>query len=288
MVFRFKADESVEAGLRRIAQRQIARMIEEIEDPHMPLETTIHQVRKRAKKLRGLIRLVRPNFSDYAAENAAIRDAARMLSGLRDAAVMTQAYDDLLKRYNGEVQRRDFAPVRRRLTLEGGEARKDARGGERLAGFKAAMIKTAERAKDWTPKAEGFEALEGGLKDTYARARRAMAEALKDPNVEAMHEWRKRAKYHWHHARLLHDISPQLMHAHIHMGRRLADLLGEHHDLAVLSQKADTPALAKLTAKRQADIEAEAERLGAQLLEEKPKVLARRWEGYWEAWRKSG
>ena len=49
---------------------------------------TVHDVRKRCKKVRGLLRLVRPGLGpDYRRANADVRDAARELSSLRDAHV---------------------------------------------------------------------------------------------------------------------------------------------------------------------------------------------------------
>ncbi len=85
MAYRIKkGDKSVQAGLRRIADEQIGRALGEIDDDDLDFAEKVHQVRKRCKKLRGLIRLVRPAFDDYSAENGAFRDAAQMLSGVRD------------------------------------------------------------------------------------------------------------------------------------------------------------------------------------------------------------
>lgn len=56
-------DDTVEAGMRRIAAEQIERAIAEIDDTGLDRHETVHQVRKRCKKVRGLVRLVRPAFS---------------------------------------------------------------------------------------------------------------------------------------------------------------------------------------------------------------------------------
>ena len=78
MAYRFSVtDRSVQAGVRRIACEQIDKAIAEIENTELPLDETIFQIRKRCKKIRGLLRLVRPSFDGYARENAIFRDAAR-------------------------------------------------------------------------------------------------------------------------------------------------------------------------------------------------------------------
>ena len=81
-----QSDTSVERGVRRIAVEQIDKAISEIQEPDVT--EAVHNVRKRCKKLRALIRIVRYAFDDYKAENASFRDAARSLAVLRDAEIV--------------------------------------------------------------------------------------------------------------------------------------------------------------------------------------------------------
>jgi CHAD domain-containing protein len=83
-------DASLQDGVRRIAVEQISAMLGEIDDASLGRDETVHQLRKRCKKLRGLVRLVRPGFEDDRSENATFRDAARGLSALRDADVLIE------------------------------------------------------------------------------------------------------------------------------------------------------------------------------------------------------
>lgn len=75
----------------------------------------VHQVRKRCKKLRGLIRLVRPEFADYSAENAEFRDAARRLSPVPDARAILECYDRLIDHFGHQVQQDTLGAVRAQL-----------------------------------------------------------------------------------------------------------------------------------------------------------------------------
>jgi hypothetical protein len=73
----------------------------------------VHQVRKLCKKLRGLIRLVRPEFDNFQKEDEFFRDAARELSYVRDA----QSIIGLIDRRRTELQTRT-GPLGERLFAE--------------------------------------------------------------------------------------------------------------------------------------------------------------------------
>jgi hypothetical protein len=98
MAFHLLRNESVEEGVRRIVGEQIASAIAEVEDTRLDPHATVHQVRKRCKKIRGVIRLVRQPACEhtYQFENEWFREAARKLSFVRDAEAMREAYDKLL------------------------------------------------------------------------------------------------------------------------------------------------------------------------------------------------
>jgi CHAD domain-containing protein len=300
MAYRFKhGDNSVEAGLRRIALGEIDKAVAEIDNKRQNLDDTVHQVRMHCKKLRGLLCLVRPSFDNYRLENAAYRDAARKLAPVRDAAVMIATYDDLLENYADEIDRAAFAPIRRHLTLRKKMIAPRPRDiADRLAQFRADVLAARKRARHWQLNDTGFDAIAGGLRKTYTRAEKAFAKSGKHPSTAAFHEWRKRVKYHGYHTRLLAPIWPAPMKAHRKAAERLNDLLGNHHDLALFRQAVtDEPdafgtpkvieVLSGLVQRRQATIEREAFALGTRLLAEPADALAARWRDYWETWTKA-
>jgi CHAD domain-containing protein len=288
------SDPDVHAALRRIAGEQISKALAQIDDPALDQEVTVHQVRKRCKKLRGLIRLVRPVFKDYAKENAALRDAARALAPLRDSAVILATYDGLMKHFAAEADHPAFSHIRRRLTLRR-QAMIEATDAPALIGaFRDALVVAGRRAESWKLKKDGFTAVRGGLLKTYARACAGMEAARKEPTGENLHEWRKRVKYHGFHARLLGETSPVLLSAHAKEAGDLADTLGAHHDVAVLMRRVldkpenfvagtDIRAFCAPAAKRQDSLAAKAFEHGAQLLAEPPEALVGRFGAYWDA-----
>lgn len=145
---------------------------------------------------------------------------------------------------------------------------------------------------------DSFDSLQGGLKKAYRRARKRMREALAEPETARFHEWRKRAKYHRYHVRLLSRAFYPLLDRRREQIHLLTDHLGDEHDLAVLEETLDelvrsTPTdeenalepCRKLIERRRTELRALAGPLGQKLFAEKPKHFVRRVEAYWEVWR---
>ena len=152
------------------------------------------------------------------------------------------------------------------------------------------MRAARDRAEGWAVKDSG-KVLAEGLRKTFERSAAAMDAALEEPSPDNLHAWRKRVKYHWYHARLLKRAGGGLTDGHRDRAHELADLLGDHHDLAVLAGELagakgrDGAAMLGLIRRRQAELATRAFEIGRFLHAERPKALARRWRGYWEAWR---
>jgi CHAD domain-containing protein len=297
MAYRFERDfATVQKGVRKVAVDLMDDVISCASAKGKDVHETVHATRKACKKLRALIRLVRPVFNDYRAENAAFRDAGRKFSFLRDSGVLIETYDSLLKCYKDEIDRSKFAPIRRHMTLRQKEQAGRDDIPDMLKEFCATMMEARKRANRWHISGDGFDSLDGGLSKSYKGARRAMSEASKEPTAEAVHEWRKRVKDHWYHARLLCCIWPKLMKAHCEVADRLGDTLGKHHDLEVFQQRlveedyGDPQVIEVLSAlarRRQKVLEEEAFSIGARLLAESAASLTSRWKFYWDAWREN-
>ncbi|MFO7549934.1 MAG: CHAD domain-containing protein, partial [Haliea sp.] len=92
MSFRFKRGESAGDGIRRMAREQMDRALEDIADSDIDRHDTLHQMRKRCKKIRALLRLARGDLDNscqvYQRENECFREAARSLSSFRDAEAL--------------------------------------------------------------------------------------------------------------------------------------------------------------------------------------------------------
>jgi hypothetical protein len=299
MPYRLLANESVQDGVRRIAGEQIERAIAELQDSDLSRGKAVHQVRKRCKKIRGVLRLVRPALGDrYGKENAWYQRTARSLSVIRDATAMVQTYDAVL-RYGAEhVDGRVMAPIGRRLRHREEVLLADGDGvGTLLEAVENGLVQGRERMVAWTVSDDGFAAVSGGLRKTYARARKAMWAIRQEPLPDNYHEWRKRVKYHWYHTRLLRDIWPAVIRARRDETDRLGEMLGDHHNLSVLRDLllGEPEAFAKeeavvtftgLIDRRLREIQTSVEPIGRRLFAEKPKRFVNRLRDYWDVWRK--
>ena len=276
-------DPSVEAALRRIAREEAEGALA-LTQGTGDLGPRVHAMRKTVKKLRGLLRLVRPVFPHARAENAMLRDAGRGLSDLRDAAVQLAT----VERLSGEM------PEERRLRLlapfRDAAGRQDAQAAPRLLpAFAAAMAGLRDRSETWHLRRDGWEALEPGLAATWAAARADQKTARKHPTPDALHDWRKRVKDHWYQARLLRPIWPAMMDPHIAAADELGEALGQVNDLAVLRDRLEAAPLEEalrseardLADLRHAALMARALPLGQRLLAGRARTLTDRWGAWW-------
>jgi CHAD domain-containing protein len=299
VAFRIKRKEPVDDAVRRIVCEQIDKAIAEIDDTGFDPHKTVHQVRKRCKKIRGALRLVSGALKEkvYQHENAWYRESAQLLSGIRDAQTMVKTLDDLRERSADEFGRIGFMELLDRLVARRDETvATDDTLSPRLDAFRARMVEGRQRVEDWPMKGKGFETLAGGLGKTYKRGRSAMKAAFKKPRAERFHEWRKRTKYHWYHMRLLRRAWSKPIESRAVEVKALSDVLGDDHDLAVLRATLTANPdqyggnivvcrLEKLIDERQSELRADARLLGGRIFAEKRKALVGRMESYWDVWR---
>src|SRR5437763_13267226 len=96
--YRFRQREAVPDAIARIARGRIEHALAELRgEADSSPEVAVHEARKDMKKLRALLRLARDELGDevYRRENECFRDAARRLSGFRDADMMLGALEGL-------------------------------------------------------------------------------------------------------------------------------------------------------------------------------------------------
>jgi len=293
MPFRFRrSDGTVEAGVRRIACEQIDRALEAIRAADEDrAEQAVHEVRRRIKAVRALLRLVRPAFAGFDLENAAFRDMGRMLAPARDGKILTDTLDALAGQSDVPLDAQRIASLRKRL---GGAAAQSRPLHRVLAQCEEALIAARVRAAGWSLQADGWDALDVGFARTVRAARRAMRDLAESGDPHCSHEWRKQVKYHWHHMRLLRGVADRPAETRIERATRLADLLGDRHDLDLFVEtlpgkatRADAAIIDRLVLmanRRARHLGHDARACGTALFDEKPRKLAARWRERWEDW----
>jgi CHAD domain-containing protein len=215
-----------------------------------------------------------------------------MLSESRDAEVKLQTLAKLRERF-GEA----LPPGQARAwtaALEADRARVQAAGDSARVEQAIEAIGAGEaRIPEWGLEPDSWGVLEPGLDRCYRGGREALKAVRAERADEDVHELRKRVKDLWYQQRLLAEAWPELLDTSAEEAHRLADLLGDHHDLAVLGEDlrsregldALRPASEELIAKRQEELLDQALALGDRLYAEKPRCFRRRIRGYWNSWR---
>ena len=302
MSYKLKLSDRLDRGVRRIGVEQIDSAIGHLcSDGETSL--TVHATRKCLKKLRSLLRMVRPGLSAavFERENAQFRDIARQLSDLRDSHVLVATLDALQASAEGRTKPAIEAAAKQlgRTQAMGGNVAADA------AALLAEAAGQLDVARAGFAKLEidgGFDTAFSGAADSYRKARRSMHHAFTTCDSDDLHEFRKAAQYHWRHMHLLSTAWPEYFEARATTARRLSMILGDDHDLALLAAVISAPDGARglrLSAQRrglilsmietrQSELQMRALRLSQQLFADPPggfrETIAFHWTTALECW----
>src|SRR5690348_9415651 len=117
MAYHLKSGESVPDGIRRAACEELESAAAHLEGSlGTGRDEAIHEARKSIKKVRGLLRLMRPQLGRiYRSESEQLGDIGRTLSEFRDAGAIIGTFDDLREKYRNELGRSTLASIRRGL-----------------------------------------------------------------------------------------------------------------------------------------------------------------------------
>jgi hypothetical protein len=117
-----------------------------------------------------------------------------------------------------------------------------------------------------------------------------MTIALKRPNADNYHRWRRRVKDHWFHVRLIEGRCANRLKSYEHRLEALDECLGEYHNFALLRSilcadpfvsRVETARRLRLIRQYQAQLRRHARSLGARLYHERPRRFVRRVRAFW-------
>jgi CHAD domain-containing protein len=274
--------------------------LEQLTAPHQrSRDEAVHEARKHFKKIRAVLRLVRPMIGTrrYCQENTCFRDAGRPLTEVRDAKIAMETLDQLMEHFQEHVVGRSFRTSRQALQENLRAVRKRVLDEQNAFALVAETVRQARRRlKRWADVPNRWAALGHGLEAVYRRASDAHEKAAADPTVAKLHEWRKQAKYLGYQLEILRPLWPERMEELADEADQMGELLGADHDLAALRQmltddskgsgdESDREVLLALIDRRRAELEQEALLLGRRFFQGRPQDFARQVKGYWKAWR---
>ncbi len=237
--FELGVDEDAGDGLRRIVYEQI-----DLASWHVQWVGDgpghVHEFRKATKRIRAVLRLVRGEIGPepYRTANAAVRDVARELSGLRTAIVRIETLEDLIDRDASLGHAGDG--LSRCLTADGVRLHDLAVGDTGLIdAVNGRLVFVRGSVEQWSFP-DDFDPTSMGLQRTYERGRKGMSHAYGEGTDESFHRWRKEVKYLRHQIEVLRGAllgpEPTL----VTTLEELGDGLGVDHDLADLEHAVST------------------------------------------------
>jgi CHAD domain len=253
-----------------------------------PSAVNVHAARKQIKRARSALRLLRGALAalTYRREDAALRRAARALNAARDARVLLRTLEALRRRRSALGKDPAAAALARVLGQRQARAQRQLRlHPELLAGARAALLQLQARARRWPLGRHGWARLAPGFRRIYRAGRRAGRAARRRPEVLTLHQWRKKVQYLWHALQMLEPLHAGKPPRIGELARRLSDLLGDDHDLALLQaavmgaarrpRAASGPLLAAIE-QRRARLQIKALAAGKRLYARKPGAMAAR------------
>lgn len=298
MAYRLKRKEPLLEGICRIAREQIGVMVGElVETPD--IHEAVHLFRKHCKRMRALLRLVRPLLGEtFAFENAWYRDAARGFAACRDAEALLETLKKFEAREAGLATNSEFQRIRHILEGQRDQAlrQEDVDLSARLAKQVEDLKHAQARIVDWRLTSSREADLRAGFVGSYRRGKAAFRAAKRERSNEAYHEWRKRVKDLGHQLHLLEGLWKPVIHVYRLEAEVLGELLGDDHDLAVLellleTWKRESRVEIRFSdwqgrcADRRRELQHLAERQGQRLFSEKPGALKQRLAVCWKCWR---
>ncbi len=304
MSFELAREESLAENAGRLARTRLDRILGALAviDDAPPSAEAVHECRRDLKKLRALLRLARSSLGRevYRQENAAFRDAGRVLSAVRDAQVLRHTFDKLRAELAGTV------PADTTTALQGGlndavaQAEATLGPGGRLPEVMAILTGARGRVEHWPQPGkvgDSWRKPGRGLVKVYRRGRDAMRRAAGRFAEEGdFHEWRKQVKHLAYQFRLLSPLWGKAFKDHKKLAE-LSDLLGNEHDLAVLAvtlfrqqpEPADAVAdIYRHIGIQRRELQHAALKMGRRLYREKPRRFEQRLKRHWQQWRSDG
>ncbi|WP_198424744.1 CHAD domain-containing protein [Spirosoma endbachense] len=298
MGYVFQPNQSIAVNLNRILSEQLEKALESLENPGQEKEETIHDVRKRIKKIRSLFRLVRSDLKkkDFKRQNKQYRTIAHLISPVRDATVMCKTLEKLQQTYPDRISSSQYAALKKALVNR--QHQVSSQFFEVTAtlqtvadGLRQAHLKAPELCQRCT----GFSVLRPNLKTMYRQARKALQVAARRPSSDHYHELRKEVKTIGYHTRLLEPIWPELLEAYSSELKQLGELLGDDHDCGVLAEEIETGRIAlrakkaretvlQLLDEQRTTLQQQIHPLANRLFAEKAGELVGRYCQYWKLW----
>jgi CHAD domain-containing protein len=297
MGYRLRRKERVAKGVRRIVREQLRGAIKAARDRDAAQEERVHEVRTRLKRSRAALLMIRKRVGKVADRDVArLRDTGRRLAQPRDLAVQAHTFRLLGSRLQQALPPRLLAQLAKAEQQLHAELR--PKRVERELRKAAKELRTVRDGLGGWKLAHGRKAVGKGVTATYRKARRAMDEARRRPSPERFHDWRKAVKALSYELRIIDRAVPALGSSLVPKVERLADILGQVHDLDCakatvelhprwFGSGADRASVMALVDERRAELERQPLALAESVFAGRARDVRSLIESGWDVWRKA-
>jgi CHAD domain-containing protein len=283
-----RRDETLRAGLLRSVDQLTDSIITQSSSSPIDEEAT-HQIRTTIKRLRALLRLIRPGLepSFFEQENDRLRTAAQILSSARDSEV---ARDTLKALPINDHPRQEAVDA----ALSGLEPRiqREKAHKPNLTELKEDVQETRSRFRRVKLQGTEPQIIERAIRKVYRQGRQRMKDAIRTDEDAAYHRWRIRAKNLYYELQFLEAVWPKPLRRMVSRLSKLQDRIGLDHDLVVLrAELKKTPEafggketvgrIVSCLDNQTRKLRRSAVPLGRKIWRKKPKRFARQLARYW-------
>ena len=307
MSYELKRGELFAKGIRRIMLEQVDAAAAILTDPRRAggVDRSIHEARKRFKRIRSALRLGRNTLGkrQYRRENKRFRELGSLLALPRERAVAVLTLDRLSAASSSTPGELAFPELRAHLIeLRVAAVWHTVERDRSIRQVSRRLRKARRELKGLSIRNRSELAWRDALTQAYRAGRVQMRHADLDGSPEVFHEWRKEVKHLRYHLDVLKrawtgqlDRAETLLH-------ELSDLLGLQHDLVDLRWHLDNSPASRSTARRREEacrlhtlietarlaLESRALEVGERIYSRKPKAVVKRVVSCWRSWQRYG
>lgn len=291
MSYKLEQDLSLKKNIVSVAEDEVNLSLESLEN--MEIHQAVHDIRKRFKKIRALARLVRDEMgeAEYKKVNIFYRDLGKELSEIRDLTAHLETVENLRELYGDHLYANFFNSLLKEIEKKRDNLEEELRSKNFFSDHLEKKLRLAsQKMVTWPVEENDLKVILPSIKRVYKRGYKAILKCEKSPSAANYHEWRKRVKYLWYQLRLLEDLWPNFFESWEDEVHKLANFLGDDHDLMVLKQRIEEDvfdikekqkelALA-IILKASEDHRKKAHEIGKLIYAEEPKIFKTRMENY--------
>jgi len=203
---------------------------------HDGLPPAIHEVRKRIKRLRALLRLTADELDEEfrREQNRVWRRITHALSPWRDADAYLATWQSLQRLYPDRINGHTISASRKPFSEKHGSKGLTTEARRKL---RKKLVLALSRIKGLTLNHIQKKDLRAGLRRTRHDYHESYRKARRSPTDENLHTWRKRAKDWAHQLEMAPAEISRPQRRKIKPLGKLGKMLGEDHDLAMFKQQ---------------------------------------------------